>query len=395
MTAEPSSAGALQRARYPAEGADGLGVVLTGGGARAAYQVGVLAGLAELYPDLQIPYLTGFSAGAVNVAHLASHHGTMRQAMEELCALWAELEPQRIYRVDPASLGWIGARVLMQLATGGRSPGREVRSLLDTTPLRRFLEEALAAVDGKITGIDANVRQGRLRAAALTTTSYTTGETVVWVEGCDVRPWERPRRLARHAELTVEHVMASSALPFFFPAIQLEDGWYGDGQVRLTTPISPALHLGATRVLAISTKARVPAGPRAPHVKGYPPPAQVAGIMLNAVFLDMLDQDALRLERLNRLLERLPADERDSLRLIKLLVMRPSRDLASLANDYEPRMPRTIRYLVHGLGSRRTRSPDVLSMLMFQSDYLARIIDLGREDARHHAEPLAALIEGD
>ncbi len=383
------------RPPYPAEAADGLGIVLTGGGARAAYQVGVIAGLAELYPDLRIPYLTGFSAGAVNIAHLASHHGTLKQATDELRGLWKGLEPGDIYRVDAPSLAWIGGRVLLQLVSGGRTPVPEVRSLLDTSPLRRFLEESLAAIDGRITGIDANLRQNRLRAAALTTTSYTTGETVVWVQGSGVEPWQRPQRVSRPAELTVEHVMASSALPFFFPAVQLEDGWYGDGQVRLIAPISPALHLGASRVLAISTRAERRPGPRPRAVDGYPPPAQIAGVMLNAIFLDMLDQDALRMERLNRLLEKLPAEKREGMRLIKLCVIRPSQDLARLAGAYEPRMPRTIRYLVHGLGSRRTRSPDVLSMLMFQSDYLARVIELGQHDAYSNRDELAELVEGD
>ncbi|HSM35426.1 MAG TPA: patatin-like phospholipase family protein [Longimicrobiales bacterium] len=381
------------RPAYPAEADDGLGIVLTGGGARAAYQVGVLSGLAELYPDLRIPYLTGFSAGAVNIAHLASHHGTLKQATDELCGLWGGLEPEKIYRVDPPSLGWIGGRVLVQLISGGRSVGPDVRALLDTAPLREFLEEALAAVHGRITGVDANLASNRLCAAALTTTSYTTGETVVWVQGGSVEPWQRPQRVSRPAEFTVDHVMASSALPFFFPAVQLADGWYGDGQVRLIAPISPALHLGATRVLAISTRAERDAGSRPKVIDGYPPPAQIAGVMLNAIFLDMLDQDALRMERLNNLLAKLPPEERGGMRLIRLLVIRPSKDLAKLANAYEPRMPRTIRWLVRGLGSKRTRSPDVLSMLMFQSDYLKRIIDLGREDARAHAEEIAALVE--
>lgn len=391
----PPSFSHPDRPPYPAEAADGLGIVLTGGGARAAYQVGVLSGLAELYPDLRIPYLTGFSAGAVNIAHLASHHGTLKQAADELCGLWQGLEPGAIYRVDAPSLAWIAGRLLMQLASGGRTPVREVRSLLDTGPLRSFLEESLAAIDGRITGIEANLRQNRLRAAALITTSYTTGETVVWVQGSGVEPWKRPQRVSRPAELTVEHVMASSALPFFFPAIQLEDGWYGDGQVRLIAPISPALHLGASRVLAISTRAERSAGPRPRAVEGYPPPAQIAGVMLNAIFLDMLDQDALRMERLNRLLEKLPEGRREGMRLIKLFVIRPSEDLARLAGAYEPRMPRTIRYLVHGLGSRRTRSPDVLSMLMFQSDYLTRVIELGRNDAFRHRDELAELVEGE
>ncbi|HUH12454.1 MAG TPA: patatin-like phospholipase family protein [Longimicrobiales bacterium] len=373
-----------------------LAFVLTGGGARAAYQVGVLHWLAERYPELHVPIITGVSAGAVNAAHLASHHGSYLQAMEELVHLWCRLRVEDVFRSDPVSLFSIGTRWMLRLLLGGFTPTPRVKAMLDTEPLRRFLTEALAAVDGKLTGIDYNLQRGRLRAVAISTTSYTTGQSLVWVQGRDPAMWTRPKRRSIHTPLSIEHVMASSALPFFFPAVQLEDGhWYGDGGIRLTAPLSPALHLGAHRILAISTRFdRSQAQADEPAIAGYPPPAQVAGLLMNAVFLDLIDQDALRLETMNRVLERLEPEERKGMRVVKMLVIRPSKDLGQLAAAYEPRLPWTLRLLSRGLGTRETRSPDILAMLLFQPDYLKRLIDLGRADAEAQADKLVELIEG-
>ena len=373
-----------------------LAFVLTGGGARAAYQVGVLHWLAERYPDLHVPIITGVSAGAVNAAHLASHHGTYQQAMDELVQLWCRLSVEDVFRSDVLSLASIGTRWIMRLLLGGLAPTPRVKALLDTDPLRRFLTEALAAVDGKLTGIDYNLHRGSLRAVAISTTSYTTGQSLVWVQGRDPEMWTRPKRRSVHTRLGIDHVMASSALPFFFPAVPLEDGhWYGDGGIRLTAPLSPALHLGAHRILAISTRFdRSQAEADTPVIAGYPPPAQVAGLLMNAVFLDLIDQDALRLETMNRVLERLEPEERKGMRVVKMLVLRPSEDLGQLAAEYEPRLPWTLRLLSRALGTRETRSPDILAMLLFQPDYLRRLIDLGRKDAETQRDKLVELIEG-
>lgn len=366
-----------------------------GGGARAAFQAGVLRALARRRPELAIPVLTGVSAGAINVVHLASHHGTFQQAAEELVELWAGLSLDQVFRVDPWSLGRIVLRWLVQLGTGGRAPGG-VRGLVDTQPLREFLTEVLHPVDGALTGIDANLARGRLRAVALSTANYTTGQSITWCQGSDIREWERPMRRSRRTTLTVEHVMASAALPLFFPAVELEGQWYGDGGIRLAAPLSPALHLGASRILAIST--RYEQGNReadAPVVRGYPSPAQVAGVLMNAIFLDLMDQDAFRMERLNRLIRRLPPDQREGLRPVSLLVMRPSVDLGRLANRFEPRLPRTFRFLTRGLGTRPARSSDALSLVMFQPDFLQALIRQGEEDAEARMEELLAFVDGD
>ena len=371
-----------------------LGLIMGGGGARAAYQVGFLRCVARQFPDLHVPYITGVSAGALNAALLASHHGSFLQAVEELSHLWGNLTVDQVFRVDPRSLAMNSVRWLRQLGTGGIGRARgHVRGLVDTAPLRTHLTESLHAVDGELTGIRYNLQTGRLKAVAISTTSYSTGASVTWLQGQDVEPWERPKRFTEVGTITVEHIMASAALPLLFPAVQLGSEWYGDGGIRLTAPLSPALHMGARRVMAIST--RYSGTDREAHesnIHGYPPPAQVAGVLLNAVFLDLLDNDALRLERLNQLLEALPAEQRHGLEPIKLLVMRPSQDLGKLASGFEAQLPRSFRFLTRGLGTKDTESPDILSLVLFQPDYLRALMEIGEKDATARSDEIAEFL---
>jgi NTE family protein len=372
-----------------------LALVLTGGGARGAYQVGFLRYLSRAYPGLHIPILTGVSAGAINIALLAQHHGTFAQAADEMAELWAELTPERIFRVDTGALLGNMGRWGMKFARA--TPGESrARGVVDTEPLRSFLEEALAPVDGELTGIDYNLHRGTLRAAAIGTTSYTTGQSVIWVHGREIETWERPQRRSVQARLRVEHVMASAALPLFFPAVQIGDHWYGDGNVRLTAPLSPAMHLGAHKIIAVSTRYnRDFAEADQPQVRGYPPPAQVMGVLFDAVFLDLIDQDAMRMDKMNEVLARVPKTRREGLRIVDLMVVRPSCDLARIAAEYEPRLPRAFRMLTRGLGTSETAAPDVLSMLMFQDDYVKRLIALGEEDAERRADEIDAFMSSD
>ena len=359
-----------------------LAVVLTGGGARGAYQVGVLNWLAQNHPKLQVPILTGVSAGAINAAQIAAHPGTFQQAAAELRELWAGLTPDDIFKVDAASLAWHAIRFGTRLMSGGILPAPQVRAFLNTEPLRGLLEEAYAAVNGELTGIEANLELGKLKAVAVSATSYTTGQSVTFVQGRDIELWERPQRKAVQTRLRVEHVLASAALPIFFPAVQVERQWYGDGGIRLAAPLSPALHLGAEKILAVSTRyARSRAESNVRMIIDYPPPAQVLGVLMNAVFLDLVDQDAMRLERFNQLIDKVPPEQRDGVRPVKLCVLRPSRDLGRLVKEYEPKLPAAFKFMTRGLGTRETRSPDMLSMLMFQRDYLTRLMEIGEYDA--------------
>lgn len=375
---------------------DELAIVLTGGGARAAYQVGVLSAIAERYPDLQTPILTGVSAGAINATHLAAFPGPFGEAVDDMVRLWLSLSPEQVFHVDTRSLVRNVIRWVRQLGSGGATGGAKVRGLVETAPLRTFLERLFGSADGPIPGVAEKIEAGTLRALAISTTSYTTGQSVVWVQGRNIQEWERPQRHAVQTPITVDHIMASAALPLFFPAIQIGDRWYGDGGIRLAAPLSPALHLGASRILTVSTRYdRTVAEAERPSIVGYPPPAQVLGLLMNSIFLDVIDQDAMRLERMNRIIEQLPEEKRGGFRDVGLMILRPSQDLGALAGDFEPRLPRPFRFMTRGLGTRETRSPDALSMILFQANYLERLIDLGRSDAEDRADEIAEFLSDD
>ena len=319
-----------------------LAIVLTGGGARAAYQVGFLRCLARHMPETRVPIITGISSGAINAAFLAAYSGEMTKAVDELSELWCGLTPERVFQVGTWPLTRNLLRWAARLISGGAFSAPAARSLVDTTPLSDLLHRELASPDGHIQGIEDNLCQGTLTAVALSTLDYSTGQTVTWVQGCDIDEWRRPNRLGVKCQLTVNHIMASAALPLIFPAIQLENSWYGDGGIRMSAPLAPAIHLGADRILALSTRYdRSDDKAAQPNITGYPPPAQVAGKLLNAIFLDSIDQDAERLRRINGLLDSLPLEERNGLRPIDLLVLRPSQDLGKLSANYEPKLPGT------------------------------------------------------
>jgi NTE family protein len=379
------------------KGRGDLAIVLSGGGARAAYQVGVLRGLGRHFPEARFPVVVGVSAGAINAAFIAAHPGGLPEATEELSGIWASLHVEDIFRLDTASL----ARNLLQwLRWSTRPPAGgphipEIRGLVDTEPLRGTIRRGSAIVDGEIIGISRNLELGRLKAVALVTLNYSTGQTVTWVQGRDIRPWNQPQRRSIHTRLTVEHVMASASLPLVFPAVRLGHAYYGDGGVRLSAPISPALRLGASRVLAISAHYE-PSFEEAdrPQIAGYPPPAQILSHLLNAIFLDVLDEDVRRVQSLNPLVEKLPPEARGGMRPVHIRVLRPSEDLGKLSAAYEPQLPEAFRLLTRSLGTRETTTPDFLSYLMFQPDYLERLIEIGEADAEARLPELRELLEG-
>jgi NTE family protein len=373
---------------------DQLALVMSGGGARAAYQVGLLRWLGRRYPDLRVPIMTGVSAGAINAAYLASRPHDFRSCVENLADLWSRLTAEEVFRVDSASLTRNVLRMGLKLLSGGAIVAPRAQAAVDTKPLRGLLERMLDARGDEIPGIDANLKRGVLRAVAITASSYTTGQSICWTQGSGIPEWERAHRKSIGTRLGVSHVMASAALPIFFPAIEIDKQWFGDGGIRLTAPLSPAIHLGADRILAISTRyARTRQEADQPAVDGYPPPAQIIGVLFNAIFLDLFDADALTLERANTIAAMFPPEIQSGYRLIKLIVLRPSRDLGKLANEYEAGLPGPFRFLTRGLGTRETRSNDLLSLLMFQPDYLTRLIELGEADAEAQREGIERLLD--
>ena len=359
--------------------------MFSGGGARAGYQIGFLRVLARECPDVVPDILTGVSAGGINAAYLAARQEPFAVKVEGLAEIWGNLRLEQVFKVDVRDLTSRIARWGGRLVAGGRLPLNTARSMVDTAPLNALLEHMLEADGSGIAGITRSLEDGWLRAIALTGSSYTTGQSVTWVQArdnCGITTWERPQRKSTICALRVDHVMASAALPFLFPAVQVDGAWYGDGGIRLTAPLSPAVHLGAERIIAVSTRyPRTWDEADRPAVVGYPPPAQVAGVLYNAIFLDQLDADALQLRRINDLVASSREGESGGLRRIDLLMLRPSKDLGRLANDYEPELPRAFRFLMRGLGTRETRSNDMLSLVMFQSDYVKRLMELGEADA--------------
>ncbi len=372
-----------------------LALVMSGGGARAAYQVGMLRWLARRHPDLHVPILTGVSAGAINAAFLATRPEGFGPRVEHLARLWSRLTTQEVFRVDGLSLARNVLRLGFKLASGGLAAAPRPHAAVDTQPLWGLLERELEARQDALTGVEANLKRGALKAIAITASSYTTGQSITWVQGRGIPQWERAHRKSIDAMLGVRHVMASAALPIFFPAIEIDGQWFGDGGIRLTAPLSPAVHLGADRILAISTRyPRTREEADQPVVKGYPPPAQIIGALFNAIFLDLFDADALTLERVNAAMERLPSGTRRDYRMVRLVVLRPSRDLGRLANEYEAQLPSAFRFMTRGLGTRETRSNDLLSLLMFQPDYLTRLIELGEADAERRRDEIDGLLDG-
>src|SRR4051812_4802507 len=376
-----------------------LALMLSGGGARAAYQVGFLRLLAREFPGVVPGILTGVSAGGINAAYLAARQEPFAEKVENLADVWSNIHIENVFRVDLRDLASRSVRWGGRLLSGGKYALPPARSLVDTAPLRELLRRMLQAPDGEITGISRSLHDGWLRAIALTASSYTTGQSMTWVQtrdDCPIETWERPHRKSTACSLDVARVLASSALPFFFPAVEVDGAWYGDGGIRLTAPLSPAVHLGARRIIAVSTRyARTREEADHPAISGYPPPAQVAGVLYNAIFLDQLDADAYQLEQVNQLIAKLPRSARGDLRRIDLLLLRPSVDLGRLANAYEPELPRAFRFLTRGLGTRETRSNDMLSLVMFQSDYVRRLMDLGESDAAARIDDIRRFLDDD
>lgn len=368
--------------------------MLSGGGARAAYQAGVLCHIGKRLPDLPVPLLTGVSAGAINLGFLAAYRGPLDAATNALRRRWLSLTTEEVFEANPTSLLRNVARVGTALIGGGSRLAPEIRSLMNTAPLRAFLERSIAPG-----AISARIEDGDLEAVALSAVSYQTGRTVIFVQGDVPVRTEPPSVHHRYvrARIGVDHILASAAIPLLFPAVKIGQQYYGDGSFRSAAPFGPAIQLGADRIFAISARYRrsIPEA-RQPEVIGYPPPARILGLLLNSVFLDTLDWDAAMLRRINRLVDRLPEEERraQGLRHVDLFIQRPSKDIGLIASGFEDRLPRGLRFLVRGLGSPATRSADMLSYLLFDSAYITELIELGEADAEENWEQIVPFLDG-
>ena len=368
-------------------------LILTGGGARAAYQVGVLKAVREILPEPRrnpFPILCGSSAGAINAASLAAWAEDFGAGVDHLDRVWSGFHAGDVYRADPIGVGLSGARWLSTLAFGWlvrRSP----RSLLDSTPLRRLLERSL-----DLARIDRAIAHHALHSVSITCSGYASGQSVSFFQGrADLEPWRRSQRFGAHVKLTVDHLMASSAIPFLFPAVKLHREWFGDGSMRQLAPISPAIHLGADRILVIGA-GHMAAEKERPQGQGYPSLAQIAGHALSSIFLDSLAVDLERMIRINRTLSMIPPEVRHerglTLRPIEVLVIAPSRRLDDLAAQHAGALPWPVRALMRGIGAMNRNGGALTSYLLFEQAYTRALIDLGHADTLARRDELAAFL---
>jgi NTE family protein len=372
-------------------------LVLSGGGARGAYQAGVLNATSEIASRLgqKRPFdiFTGASAGAINASFLASQADNFLQATENLVNLWGTLDADQVFKSDPLSLGRIGFKWMRDLPLGGMTGFSPGPSLLETAPLRELLQNNL-----DFAKIQSHIQSGVLKALAVTAVDYHSSMAATFIQGADdLNMWVRSRRFSERAVIHTEHIMASSAIPLLFPPIEINERHYGDGCLRNQAPLSPAIHLGAEKILVVGVRRHTDI--EAPKRKSAPPPpslGRVINTLLNAVLLDNIELDVDRLKKINDFMGKIPRELHAQLnfRKIESVWVHPSIDIGQLAYDHAHKLPRFIRYLLRGLGPSED-SKEIISYLLFDPVFCQKLMDAGYEDAMAKKDEIERLLGDD
>jgi len=390
-------------------------LVLTAGGARGAYQAGVLKRIGEIHAFQGKPspfrIITGASAGAINGIALATGTENFSAITTFLADLWSRLKMENIFRTDIGSLGSLMGQLAKDLSLGSLIGGGRAQSLLDATPMRAFLGEHI-----RFERIQAGIDGGTLFAVGITATNYVSGKSFTFIQGkTGHKTWEKSRRLAIAAKLNIDHICASAAIPIVFQPVLIKtpigDFYFGDGGLRLVTPISPAIRLGAESIFAIGVRSQKSAEERsraellsftsARPVMRHPPLAQVMGVILNSIFLDHLDSDLEHLKRINEIINAYSVSQENSgklkepIRPVEPFSIGPSIDLAKIAEFHASKMPPVVRYIMEGLGSSKSESADLMSYVLFDRAYTQTLIDLGYRDAHERIDEIEQFLRVD
>jgi len=372
-----------------------LGLVLSGGGARVAYQVGVLKAIAEFLPrhaHNPFPIICGTSAGAINAVTLAVNAENFYKGVQYLVNVWKNFQVKDVYRSDPAGVLSNSVRWLTGLLMSMMGINKLNRvSLLDNTPLVNLLNQTLPT-----NKIQENIDAGLLYALSITASGYGSGQSVTFYQGVKgIPPWRRARRLGMPARIDAQHLLASAAIPFIFPAVRINREYFGDGSMRQIAPISSALHLGARRVLIIGLGQGGPETPRYRQMGDYPTLAHIAGHAMNSIFLDSLEVDLERLQRINRTVSLMPEEVQQAINLrhIDVLVIAPSQPIDRIAEHYASSLPWTIRFLLRGVGAMRRSGANLVSYLLFDKGFCRALIELGYQDALKRKEEILAFLD--
>lgn len=370
------------------------GLIMAGGGARAAYQIGVLKAVAEMLPKgSQCPFqiICGTSAGAINAVSLATMAENYNNAVAQLLRVWGNFRVRQVFYTDIKSIAQIAWHWLIALGLGGLGKRRPL-ALLDRKPLRELLQQRL-----DFSRIQQIIDQGLLHAVSITASGYSSGQSVTFYQGVDsIIPWSRARRCGCKSQLNIDHLMASSAIPFLFEAVKVNREYFGDGSMRQIAPLSAALHLGADRILVIGNQNADEHLQERQKVTEYPSLAQIAGHILDSIFLDSMEADLERLERINKTIDIIPTrrlrKNEIPLRKATAFMIAPSINLGELAQEYLYELPRTLRYMLKGIGAMRQHGSGLTSYLLFEKGYCRHLIRLGYEDARQERDKIAEFL---